>query len=65
VVKGKAQLAEAGRTLLAPKGVPHTHRVDSSESAHVLPPISAPTPLRLLTCLCAKGNIEIVGPPRP
>jgi quercetin dioxygenase-like cupin family protein len=35
-VNGKEQLAEPGRTMLAPKGVPHTYRVDSPEGAHVL-----------------------------
>ncbi len=36
VVGGKERFANAGDTLLAPKGVPHTYRVESAEGARVL-----------------------------
>lgn len=36
VVAGKEIMAYAGETLLAPKGVPHTYRVESAEGAHCL-----------------------------
>jgi quercetin dioxygenase-like cupin family protein len=33
---GKDVVAHAGQTVLAPKGVPHSFRVESAEGAHVL-----------------------------
>lgn len=86
---GKGLTAIAGETVLAPKGVPHSYRVESVEGAHVLtvtrgkdfetmvrsaarpaetadlPPATAPSPemIAQLTALCAKNQIDIVGPP--
>ena len=36
VVDGRELNLEAGQTVLAPKGVPHSYRVESSGGAHVL-----------------------------
>lgn len=35
-VGGKTLTATAGETVLAPKGVPHSYRVESTDGAHVL-----------------------------
>lgn len=35
-VDGKELVASAGQTILAPKGLPHSFRVESAEGAHVL-----------------------------
>ncbi len=36
VVDGRERIASAGETVLAPKGRPHTYRVESPEGAHTL-----------------------------
>ncbi|PBB18386.1 cupin [Mesorhizobium sp. WSM4313] len=36
VVDGRERLAGAGETVLAPKGLPHTYKVESLEGAHTL-----------------------------
>lgn len=36
VVDGRERIASAGETVLAPKGLPHTYKVESQEGAHIL-----------------------------
>lgn len=36
VIDGRERIAGAGETVLAPKGLPHTYRVESREGAHTL-----------------------------
>ena len=36
VIDGRERVAGAGETVLAPKGLPHTYRVESREGAHTL-----------------------------
>lgn len=36
VINGLERIAGAGETVLAPKGLPHTYRVESPEGAHTL-----------------------------
>jgi mannose-6-phosphate isomerase-like protein (cupin superfamily) len=36
VVDGRESWANAGQTVLAPKGLPHSYRVESKDGAHVL-----------------------------
>ncbi|TIP04202.1 MAG: cupin domain-containing protein [Mesorhizobium sp.] len=36
VIDGRERIAGAGETVLAPKGLPHTYRVESPEGAHTL-----------------------------
>lgn len=80
-------VAQAGETLLAPKGVPHTFRIESPRAHFLtitvggdfegmvremsrpagedLPPMTAPSEelKLLLTEVCARNHIDIVGPP--
>jgi quercetin dioxygenase-like cupin family protein len=36
VVDGRERIAGAGETIIAPKGLPHSYRVESPEGAHML-----------------------------
>lgn len=61
----------AGETLLAPKGVPHTYRVESAEGRWLVVTtggdfeslVRAAPPKERLPEECAARGIELVGPP--
>ncbi|MET3597265.1 mannose-6-phosphate isomerase-like protein (cupin superfamily) [Mesorhizobium shonense] len=88
-INGHERMVGSGETVIAPKGLPHTFKVESPEGAHTLtvtrgsdfetmvrqasrpaerpnlPPPAEPTPemIEVLTRICWKNGIDIVGPP--